>query len=34
MINLGGIEGLYTHDHPLAAYCPRCTNRRCAMAGQ
>lgn len=24
MIDLGSIEGLYTHDHQLAAYCPRC----------
>jgi len=24
VIDLGSIAGLHTHDHQLAAYCPRC----------
>jgi len=24
MIDLGSIGGLHSHDHQLAAYCPRC----------
>jgi hypothetical protein len=24
MIDIGTLAGLHAHDHPLAAYCPRC----------